>query len=288
MYICSRFIMEIFDTIEGLQRHLAALRKTGSVGFVPTMGALHEGHLSLVRASASENTTTVVSIYVNPTQFNDKSDLERYPRDLTLDTKLLSGTGCSIIFAPTDIEMYPEPDTRKFDFGDLEKVMEGKHRPGHFNGVGQIVSKLFDAVLPDKAYFGLKDFQQLAVIKKLTLDQNYPIDIVPCPIAREEDGLAMSSRNTLLEESKRKAAPIIYKTLQKAIELASKSGIEDIKRYVFEVFKNNRELELEYFDIVDDNTLQPIQAFSLNSPATACIAVHAGKVRLIDNIQFNL
>lgn len=279
--------MKVFDTIKGLQNYLEGIRSQGSVGFVPTMGALHDGHLSLVRRSVAENANTVVSIYVNPTQFNDKGDLERYPRNFYLDAKLLEPTGCNIIFAPNNSEMYPEPDNRVFDFGCLETVMEGEHRPGHFNGVGQIVSKLFDAVLPNKSYFGLKDFQQLAVIKCLVEKHNYPIEIVPCPIAREEDGIAMSSRNTLLESAKRLAAPLIYKTLKEIVALSVSMSIAELKDYVKEKIAANTELELEYIEIVDDVTLQPLTVLTPEIPATACIAVHAGKVRLIDNIQLN-
>lgn len=287
MYICAKFQMVTFNNISLLQQHLKGCRNYGTIGFVPTMGALHEGHLSLVRKSVSENHTTVVSIYVNPTQFNDKSDLDRYPRDLAYDTKLLESTGCDIIFAPTDKEMYPAPDTRQFNFGSLETVMEGKHRPGHFNGVGQIVSKLFDAVLPNKAYFGLKDFQQLAIIQCLTIDYNYSIEIVPCPIAREADGLAMSSRNALLEPNMRNSAPLIYKTLQDVVDSSSFKSILELKNLVNERFISDKNLELEYFEIVDNTTLQPLKHLSSDTPATACIAVQAGKVRLIDNIQFN-
>lgn len=279
--------MITISKIKELQNLIRSCKEKGSVGFVPTMGALHDGHLSLVKQSIKENTTTVVSIYVNPTQFNDKNDLKRYPRDLDSDTKLLEPTGCDIIFAPDTKEMYPEPDTRTFNFGALETVMEGQHRPGHFNGVGQIVSKLFEAVMPDKAYFGLKDFQQLAVIRKLVADNNYTIEIVPCPIARESDGLAMSSRNALLETTKRNASPIIYKTLRETLALSKTKNVAEIKETVRNIFSKEKDLVLEYFEIVDNKNLQPIAHFEANVPATGCIAVHAGKVRLIDNIQYN-
>jgi pantoate--beta-alanine ligase len=280
--------MKKIESIKELQHTLNEVRNKGSIGFVPTMGALHEGHLSLVKQSVSENTLTVVSVYVNPTQFNDRNDLNRYPRDIDKDMYLLKTTGCDIVFAPTDEEMYPEPDTRIFDFGALEKVMEGAHRPGHFNGVGQIVSKLFDAVMPHSAYFGLKDFQQLAVINKLVDDNAYPIKIVPCAIIREHDGLAMSSRNALLLPEKRKAAPLIFKTLQEVASKSKTNSIEALKKYVETRFRENSELRLEYFEIVDNKTLQPLTNFGPTTPSTACIAVFAGKVRLIDNIQLNL
>lgn len=279
--------MKVITTIHELKKALQLLKSSGSVGFVPTMGALHNGHISLVKRSSSENKHTIVSIYVNPTQFNDKEDLKRYPRNIGNDMKLLEGSGCDLIFAPTDSEMYPEPDKRKFNFGSLETVMEGKFRPGHFNGVAQIVSKLFDAVEPDKAYFGLKDFQQLAIIKKMVKDYNYPVEIVPCAIVRESDGLAMSSRNMLLEPDKRKAAPFIYKTLQQISNMVFSKTPNEVKEFVIKEFEKNSELELEYFEIVDDINLQPILKFSSEIASSACIAVFAGKIRLIDNIQFN-
>lgn len=277
--------MKIVHTINDLHTLLCPHMGKGIIGFIPTMGALHEGHLSLVRKSVSENNFSVVSIFVNPTQFNDKKDLETYPRDLDKDCQLLEKTNCDIVFAPNVDEMYPEPDTRKFNFGALEKVMEGEHRPGHFNGVGQIVSKLFDIVKPDKAYFGLKDFQQLAIIRKLVKDFHYPVEIVPCKILRESDGLAMSSRNALLTADKRKAAPEIYRILSEVKRRFPHSDLLELKSYVVNEFDKQSELKLEYFEIVDDKELQPIRSSSVNVPCTACIAVFAGKIRLIDNVQ---
>jgi pantoate--beta-alanine ligase len=285
--LCRLIAMDIVNNIAKLQGLLKPHRQEGSIGFVPTMGALHEGHLSLVREAVKNNSVTVVSIYVNPTQFNDKSDLDRYPRDLQRDIKLLKKTGCDVIFSPSDREMYPEPDNRKFDFGALETVMEGKYRPGHFNGVGQIVSKLFDAVIPHKAYFGLKDFQQLAIIKKLVSDLNYPVEIVPCAIVRESDGLAMSSRNELLSPEMRKAAPFVYQTLKDVSGKSKSHPISSIKANVKQAFKNHELLELEYFEIVNDFTLQSIDEMHPKTACTACIAVFAGKIRLIDNVQLN-
>lgn len=277
--------MKIVNTISELRIILDLQKEKGSIGFVPTMGALHEGHLSLVDQSVKENPFTVSSIFVNPSQFNDKSDLERYPRDLERDCNLLVSRKCDLVFAPTVEEMYPEADERHFNFGTLETVMEGKFRPGHFNGVAQIVSKLFNAVLPDKAYFGLKDFQQLAIIQEMVRQQDYKIEIVPCAIIREDDGLAMSSRNMLLEKSKRIAAPFIYETLKNAAIEAKTKSPDQLRNLVEKAFLENDELELEYFEIVNNNTLQPISNFNVEVPATACIAVHAGKIRLIDNIQ---
>ena len=249
------------------------------------MGALHDGHLSLLKQCHAENNISVVSIYVNPTQFNDRNDFQNYPRNFQNDIVLLEENGCDILFLPDDKEMYPEPDIREFDFGAMGLVMEGKYRPGHFNGVAQIVTKLFDAVSPNRAYFGRKDFQQLAIIRKITTDYNYPIEIVECPIIREPDGLAMSSRNTLLTPDQRRAAPEIYQTLCKVCEMTNQNDIDAIHTYVEKSINSNPFLQLEYFQIVDTFTLNPLSKLTPEIPATACIAVFAGSVRLIDNIE---
>lgn len=279
--------MFVINTIEELQNKLSTLRKFGTVGFVPTMGALHKGHLSLVEKALVENKTVVVSIFVNPTQFNDTKDLERYPRTLETDLKLLEPTGCQIVFAPNAKEIYPEPDTREFNFGELETVMEGKYRQGHFNGVAQVVSKLFGIVQPDKAYFGLKDFQQLAIIKSLVKQLGIPVTIVSCKIVREENGLAMSSRNQLLTSEQRKNAAIIFATLLKANEQKEIKSVEELTNWVIETLNKNPFLNVEYFEIVDDEQLQPIKNWNNNKIKIACVAAFCGKVRLIDNIFFN-
>jgi len=280
--------MKLFTKITELRTALDQCRLLGqSIGFVPTMGALHEGHLSLVRQAGTENQVVVVSIFVNPTQFNDPRDLERYPRTLDKDTELLAGVRCDYIFAPSAQEIYPEPDTRQFGFGSLETVMEGKFRPGHFNGVAQVVSKLFDIVEPDRAYFGLKDFQQLAVIKSLVVQNNYPVTIVPCAIVRETDGLAMSSRNRLLTPEHRQVAPTIYKTLQHAAKLSATKSVEEVKRWVVNEINATGKLEVEYFEIVDDTKLLPVANWSDPVTKVGCIALYAGKIRLIDNIIFD-
>ncbi len=279
--------MRIVQTISELKTIVHTENVNGSIGFVPTMGALHNGHLSLVEKSVQDNDFTIVSIFVNPTQFNDKNDLARYPRDLEKDRDLLKTSGCNLIFAPSVGEMYPETDRRVFNFGLLEKVMEGAHRPGHFNGVAQIVTKLFDIVSPDKAYFGLKDFQQLAVVRRLVKDCNYSIEIVPCPIIREEDGLAMSSRNSLIDQQTRKDVPIIYQVLKSVKSMYPSKGLSAIDEFVRTEFSKQQNLELEYFEIVNDETLQPISSLPSDLLCTACIAVFAGKVRLIDNVQLN-
>lgn len=263
------------------------LKQSGTIGFVPTMGALHRGHISLVKQAVSENNTVVVSIFVNPTQFNDQSDLERYPRTLETDLKLLEETGCQFVFAPNVYEIYPEKDERKFNFGELETVMEGKHRPGHFNGVAQVVSKLFDIVNPTKAYFGLKDFQQLAIIKNMVTQLNLSVEIVSCSIIREESGLAMSSRNELLSEEERKNAAHISETLTRAKELTKVKSVKEIEKWVSNTINKNPFLIVEYFEIVDDMQLQPIKNWEEKNTKIGCIAVYCGKVRLIDNVVFN-
>ncbi len=279
--------MILVKTKDELHHQLAAFRGRGTVGLVPTMGALHAGHISLVSRAVSENSATVVSVFVNPTQFNDANDLKRYPRNLEADMELLRPTGCNIVFAPEVEEIYPKPDTRKFDFGALEKIMEGKHRPGHFNGVGQVVSKLFDIVNPHKAYFGLKDFQQLAVIKKLVKMMESPVEIVPSPIIREKNGLAMSSRNELLPKEARENAGLIFKTLTEAKNLTGRKSVEELKKWVIATINKNHWLNVEYFEVVDDENLRPVKSWEEKSNKVGCIAVHAGHIRLIDNIVLN-
>lgn len=278
--------MKLVSTIQELQAELQHLTNGKTVGFVPTMGALHQGHISLVKQAVSENPVVVVSIFVNPTQFNDPNDLERYPRTLENDLKLLEPTGCSIVFAPNAKEVYPEPDKRKFNFGKLEEVMEGKHRPGHFNGVAQVVSRLFDMVKPTKSYFGLKDFQQLAIVKNMVKQLQLPVEIVPCAIIREESGLAMSSRNELLTEEQRKNAALISETLFKAKELKEQRSVQEITDWVTETINKNPFLDVEYFEIVDDEQLQPVKNWDEDSTKVGCVAVFCGKIRLIDNIVF--
>lgn len=278
--------MKLVSTVQELQTEIQRIATGKSVGFVPTMGALHQGHISLVKQAVSENPVVVVSIFVNPTQFNDPNDLERYPRTLENDMKLLEPTGCSIVFAPTAKEVYPEPDKRKFNFGILEQVMEGKHRPGHFNGVAQVVSRLFDMVKPTKAYFGLKDFQQLAIVKNMVKQLQLPVEIVPCAIIREESGLAMSSRNELLTEEQRKNATVISETLFKAKELKGQKSVQEITDWVTETINKNPFLDVEYFEIVDDEQLQPVKNWDEKSTKVGCVAAFCGKIRLIDNIVF--
>lgn len=279
--------MQVVKHINELQAIIGRNRGEGRrIGFVPTMGALHKGHLSLVEKAGKETGFVVVSIFVNPTQFNDKADLERYPSDLAKDVELLSHTACQLVFAPEVDEIYPEPDTRQFNFGPLEEVMEGKFRPGHFNGVAQVVSRLFDIVKPDKAYFGQKDFQQLAIIREMVRRLDLKIEIVPCPIVREPDGLAMSSRNQLLTAGQRKNAAHISSILSAAVNKTGVLNVEELRQWVIAQIDGNEFLKTEYFEIVDETTLQPIKSWNEAGKKTGCIAVHCGKIRLIDNMEF--
>lgn len=281
--------MEIVHTIKELKTKLQVQREKGkTIGLVPTMGALHAGHASLVKRSVNENDVTVVSVFVNPTQFNDKKDLEKYPRTLEADCELLERIGANIVFAPSVSEVYPEPDTRVFSYPPTDEVMEGRFRPGHFNGVCQIVSKLFMIVEPNKAYFGEKDFQQIAVIKAMVADQKYPLEICPCPIVRETDGLALSSRNTLLSEAERKIALNISKTLFESLEYAKTHTLTETKYWVISTINAIEGLEVQYYEIVDGKSLSSLNDWRDSDYIVGCITVFCGSipVRLIDNIKY--
>jgi pantoate--beta-alanine ligase len=279
--------MKVFSTIADLKAEIAAQKAAGkTIGLVPTMGALHAGHASLVKKCAAENDVTVVSVFVNPTQFNDKNDLKNYPRTLEKDAGLLQSVGCNLIFAPSEDEIYPEPDTRVFDFTPLDKVMEGKYRPGHFNGVAQIVSKLFDIVTPDRAYFGEKDFQQLAIIREMVKQLGLQLEIIACPIVREADGLALSSRNARLTDSQRKKAVTISKVLFESRNFAPSKPIAELTDWVIDNVNKESELRVEYFEIVDGNTLQAVADWNATDYIVGCITVFCGEVRLIDNIRY--
>ena len=279
--------MEIIHTIGELKTRLDACRAEGkSIALVPTMGALHKGHASLVERAVAENDIVVVSIFVNPTQFNDKNDLKNYPRTLEADCALLEEVGATIAFAPSVEEMYPEPDTREFSFAPLDTVMEGACRPGHFNGVAQIVSKLFYAVEPDKAYFGEKDYQQLAIICEMVRRLGLNLQIVGCPIVREPDGLAMSSRNTLLTAEERERALTISRTLFASLEYAKNNSLAATRAFVENAINATEGLDLEYYQIVDGRTLQQIEEWGDSECPVGCIALFCGKIRLIDNIKY--
>ncbi|MBS6651321.1 pantoate--beta-alanine ligase [Alistipes putredinis] len=276
--------METITNSEELRRALGSRDRSG-IGFVPTMGALHAGHRSLVERARRECATVVVSVFVNPTQFNDKTDLKNYPRTPEADLRLLEEVGADYVFMPSVEEVYPEPDTRTFDFGMIDKVMEGATRPGHFNGVAQVVSRLFDLVKPAKAYFGEKDFQQIAVIREMVRQLRIPVEIVPCPIVRGEDGLALSSRNTLLDTAHRTAAPYIYKVLKAAVEKSHQTTPDQLAAWVTAQVESNPLLKVIYFQVVDAATMQQVRTWEESPVIQGCIAVQAGDIRLIDNIK---
>lgn len=281
--------MKVFSKIVDLQNALFDERRAGrSVGLVPTMGALHEGHASLVRRSVDENDVTVVSVFVNPTQFNDQTDLANYPRTLDADCRLLEQCHADYVFAPTVDDMYPTPDRRQFEYPPVSTVMEGAHRPGHFNGVCQVVSRLFYIVRPDRSYFGEKDWQQIAVVKAMVRQLQLPVAIVECPIVREADGLALSSRNTLLTPAERAIAPAIYKALRASVDYAKSHTLAQTHDRVVADINAVEGLRVEYFAIVDGNTLQDIKDWSDSDYVVGCITVYCGQrpVRLIDHIKY--
>lgn len=280
-------IVKTINELISLVNELKADNKT--IGFVPTMGALHEGHLTLVRQCVAENEVCIVSVFVNPTQFNNKADLEKYPRNVEKDAQLLEEAGCAYVFAPSAEEMYSTDELEKtfeFDFGGMDRLMEGKFRPGHFNGVVQVVSKLFKLVQPDKAYFGKKDFQQLAIIHRMVRLMHFPVEVVDCPIVREASGLAMSSRNERLSAAERDTAANIYRILNESRNLTDKMSPGELTQWVTDEVNNAGGLSVEYFDIADRETLITIDRWQPES--IGCIAVFCGEVRLIDNIEYNV
>ncbi len=280
--------MKIIRTVKELKDAVNALKAEGkSVGLVPTMGALHDGHISLVEQARRDNDAVVVSVFVNPTQFNNPDDLRTYPRTEDADCRRLEAAGVDFAFIPSVEEMYPEPDTRVFELGDVAAVMEGAMRPGHFNGVAQVVSRLFAMVSPDRAYFGEKDFQQIAVIRRMVELEKFAIEIVSCPIKRESDGLAMSSRNVRLSARQREVAPNIYRILKESVEAkASGLSLEETKRKVIEEINAYPEMEVEYYEIVNADDMQPVRDWNDCRQAVGCITVYLGDVRLIDNIKY--
>ena len=280
--------MEIIRTVELLRRRIDEEKRLGrSVGLVPTMGALHAGHISLIDRARKENDIVAVSVFVNPTQFNNPEDLRTYPRTEEADCEKLINAGVDIAFIPSVEEVYPEPDTRVFDLGPVAEVMEGAMRPGHFNGVAQVVSKLFSMVMPHRAYFGEKDFQQIAVIRRMAQLEGFDIEIIDCPIMREDDGLAMSSRNVRLTPSQRAIAPAIHKAIIASLEYAKSHTIAENKQYVIDEINSQPEMEVEYYEIVDSLTMQPIANWENSNNPVGCITVYCGEVRLIDNIKYN-
>ena len=279
--------MKIIRTISELQNELSQLRAEGkSIGFVPTMDALHQGHASLIKRAVAENGAAVASVFVNPTQFNDKNDLKNYPRNLQADCELLESIGTAIVFAPEVEEMYPEPDTRVFSYPPTDAVMEGAFRPGHFNGVCQIVSKLFDYVEPDRAYFGEKDYQQICVIRRMVEDLKMDINIVACPVIREESGLARSSRNTLLSDDERQLAAHIYRVLSESRK--QQMSVAETHDFVVREIDAIEGLKVQYFSIVDGLTLADVSTWDDAESVVGCITVYCGAVpiRLIDHIRY--
>ncbi len=278
--------MKVFELNAALQNFRNAVPENKVVGLVPTMGALHEGHLSLIDIAAAESDIVIVSIFVNPNQFNDPEDLKNYPRNLKKDLHLLSSKKIDAVFVPDVHQIYPKPATREFDFGKLDKILEGKHRPGHFNGVAQVVSRLFEIINPDKAFFGQKDFQQLTIIKELVRQLDLKIEIVSCPIIREPDGLAMSSRNQLLEPEEREHAAAISQTLFRAREMKNKMDPGEIENWAINILNNDPLIKVEYFKIINTEDLSDIKSWSDPAEKIACVAVKIGKIRLIDNLIF--
>ena len=277
--------MLIVKEISKLEALIQKEKKEGKkIGLVPTMGALHEGHLSLVKKAGEETDYVVVSIFVNPTQFNDLNDLEKYPRKEDQDLKLLEKTSCNIVFTPEVKTMYPEPDTRNFDFGKLGEVMEGAFRTGHFNGVAQIVSRLFSIVKPDVAFFGMKDFQQIAIIRSMVKQLKLPVEIVSCPVIRDNDGLAKSSRNERLTKEQRENAPWIYHVLKEAQSKVQTMTVPELKDWVVSEINKNSGLKTQYFEVVDSETLMPVENWNKTKDRTGCVAVFCGDIRLIDDI----
>lgn len=280
--------MVILQTINELGAVLDEVRELGgTIGFVPTMGALHDGHISLVRQCKSENNVCVVSIFVNPTQFNEKKDLHTYPRTLREDCERLESAVCDYVFVPSEDEIYPEPDTRVFDLGEVAEVMEGASRKGHFNGVAQVVSKLFDIVRPDNAYFGEKDYQQIVVIRTLVKQLKMPVNLIACAIVREADGLAMSSRNVRLLPEQRQFAPVIARTLKESLNFVPSKSVHEVEDWVVNALNNTPFLRVDYFSIVNGLTLQPLRGWGDTISSIGCIAVYCGDVRLIDNIKYD-
>ncbi|MBE0638657.1 MAG: pantoate--beta-alanine ligase [Bacteroidales bacterium] len=277
--------MRVIKSISDVKEFIKGIKATGkSIGFVPTMGALHAGHIALVNRATSENDFVVASIFVNPIQFNNKEDLEKYPRPISEDIHKLEEVACDLLFFPGVNEMYPEPVVDKYDFGQMDKVMEGKFRPGHFNGVAVVVRKLFEIITPDRAYFGMKDFQQLRIIQTLTSNLNLPVDIVPYPTVREKDGLAMSSRNVRLNEKERMIAPVIYKVLCGIREKAGKVTVKEAEEWAVSRLNKYDEINVEYISVVDAVTLLPVTNWSDAESLVCCAAVMVGKIRLIDNV----
>jgi len=278
--------MHVFTTAAALRAHAETQRRAGRrLGLVPTMGALHAGHLALVRRAAADNDEVIATVFVNPTQFNNPDDLRHYPRQPEVDAALLAPAGCTALFLPSVEEIYPQPAALRFDFGPLERVMEGAHRPGHFNGVATVVSKLFHLARPHRAYFGQKDAQQVAVVRQLITDLSFDIELIACPTLREADGLAMSSRNARLSPEARAAAPLLYQVLQAgAAQVRQGIAPAQVQAAALGALATNAAFTSEYFEVADGQTLQPLDGYAAGRPVLLCVAAWVGGVRLIDNI----
>lgn len=281
--------MKVLRTVGELRQAMESHRNAAqTIGLVPTMGALHAGHLSLMERSCRDNDITVASIFVNPTQFNNETDLKTYPRTEEKDCALLEKAGVDYAFVPSVEEIYPEPDTRVFDLGAVAEVMEGAMRPGHFNGVAQIVSRLFSYVNPTRAYFGEKDFQQIAVIRRMAQLEGFDFEIIACPIVREADGLALSSRNVRLTPEQRQIAPAIHRTLAQSLDMTRDKSVSEVKQWVKEEIDRQPFMTTEYYEIVNPLTMQPTDSWMTpDGPAVGCVTVYCGDVRLIDNITYS-
>ncbi len=280
--------MEVFTSVKSLRQFLdQQILQQKTIGLVPTMGALHKGHISLIEAAKKDNDIVVCSVFVNPTQFNNPEDLAKYPRTFDADRAMLENAGCSAVFAPSVEEVYPEQPVLKMNFGALETVMEGASRPGHFNGVGIVVSKLFNIVRPHRAYFGQKDLQQVSVVRQLVSDLAFGLELVICPTIRETDGLAMSSRNTRLNDAERAIAPEIYRILAMSGEnLRAGTQVAEAVSWAKSEFERIKEFTLDYFEVIDIKTLLPIEKLGPAGSNAICVASFLGPVRLIDNIIF--
>ncbi len=275
--------MEVCHTVSGVA-DFHHQHKGKSIGFVPTMGALHEGHSSLIQKALEECDVVVCSIFVNPIQFNNAQDLATYPRNESADMAMLEKLGCHLVFIPSEQEIYPEKPKVSYDFQGMDEVMEGAFRPGHFNGVATVVERLFEIVKPQKAYFGQKDFQQLAIIKQLNDSRNLGVEIVEAPTVREKSGLAKSSRNERLSQDQKQSATLLFQSLNKAKELATKEGVQGVKDQIIKLYETQNDVQLEYFELVDSKTLTSIENWNSHGGVTACVAAHVGDVRLIDNM----
>lgn len=280
--------MQVFQQISEIKTYISSQKQQHkTIGFVPTMGALHQGHISLINESKKVCDITVCSIFVNPTQFNNANDLTRYPRTPEVDRQLLEQAGCDVLYMPDVKDIYPTTDTRQFNFGYIDTILEAEHRPGHYNGVGQVVSILLTGIEPNKAFFGSKDYQQVMIVRTLVKQLKLPVEIISCPILREDDGLAMSSRNMLLTPEERKIASLVPKMMEGARDIVKQIGVSAAKLYILNEVAQVPIMKLDYYEVCDTETLEPLTALEPNQQAISLIAVFVGNIRLIDNLMIN-